>query len=579
MKPEMIAVRAVNQYRRRDILAYLGLRYYLENQCALSDLWAREVSIHLVNTRSSPVYFGTYHFKKAGEDNSSIEYRKIHLPGPNEILAETTLLNECSKEPAFRSIPCVYSYLFAEPNNRDGVFRHYFRGFQERHITIGEACEKQSSAVVRYTDIQKFYPSISRRLAFDAWTKACDSSNIGSVYRNLGECLIEEHFKVSQERNEGSGILTGPMFSHLIANLVLSEIDKQMLEKMKGNYWRYVDDMVLVGDANQVKEGRQYLNDLLNRLDLSLHEGDKDFVVNSNEWLEGVGDFDNSDSMIWISLIGNIKRFLVVNSEKRSALVAAFLENGISIPLLDYSTAVEEATFLEKLGDWIRKYRWAPKAIRTLTVQELIDDALKAREIYENEMNLLLNKSHDVKGYERKRLIPKLRFYAGRLNFLSIPDTLMSISSRLSNYPELYWQAKVMEVIQSQDISNLLKLGTNAVQAAAQILRLQNNTVSCSLDSFGEVELQGLAILRLNGIRIEFSNNAIANTIVDPLNEFALGLSSKELMKSNDLFVKEMACLRGIDQPLKHTSFLDNAFDRDELLTFDIISQIDTTYF
>ena len=110
MRPGLLAVRAVNQYRNRDILAYLGLRYYLENMFALSNTWAKNVSTHLVDTRTLPIYFRSYHFKKI--DENSIVYRSIFIPGPNEALAETALLYECSKYSAFNSLKNVYSYQF-----------------------------------------------------------------------------------------------------------------------------------------------------------------------------------------------------------------------------------------------------------------------------------------------------------------------------------------------------------------------------------------------------------------------------------------------------------------------------------
>ena len=186
-----------------------------------------------------------------------------------------------------------------------------------------------------------------------------------------------------------------------------------------------------------------------------------------------------------------------------------------------------------------------------------------------------------VRGYERKRLIPKLRFYAGRLIFLAPPDFLSSVSFALADYPELLLRARVMGTVQSRDVSFLFTLGVNAVQAAAQVLRIHNDPVRCSLDSFGEVELQGLAILRLNGIKIDFLGEKMSERIVaDPLNQFALGHRPLELMKSDDFFVRELACLRGIDNPLRHKAILDTAFDRDEQLILDVINRLrDSSYF
>jgi hypothetical protein len=578
MRPELLAVRAANQYRRRDVLAYLGLRYYLENHCAQGDIWARDVSTHLVSTRVSPVYFRSYHFKEM--DGDSVVHRSIFLPGPNEAIAETALLYECSKYPAFRSLPSVYSYRFPNLSSKEGMFQTYFPGFRERHKSIAEACSNLRGSIVRYTDIQNFYPNISKNLALKEWKSACDSSNISDTYRDLGEDLLAEHTKTAIAHDEGLGLLIGPMFSHLIANLILAKVDKIMFEIMGEKYWRYVDDIVLVGDVDQVNDGRELLSSILGDMGFLLHKEGKDFEVDSETWLEGAQDFIASEGKAWNSLIANVKRFLIVKPDERIDLARAFSENEINIPLLDYSDVVLESSYLEKLSDWLARYSWSLKSVRALTVQKIVEDAIRARQICHDKLNILLGKSPAIKGYARKRLIPKLRFYAGRLMFLATPDILSSVSSALVDYPELFLQSKVLNAIQSRDVSPLLKLGANAVQAAAQILRIQSSPVKCFLTSLGEVELQGIAILRLNGLSIDFKQDVIGETTNDLLNQFALGNNPGELMKSDDPFIKEIACLRGIEKPLRHELMLDTAFDRDEQLIFDIINQLhQSSYF
>jgi hypothetical protein len=397
MRPELLAVRAINQYRQRDVLAYLGLRYYLESDCARSDLWGKDVATHLVYTRSSPAYFRSYHFKEMSRDGSVV-YRNLYIPGPNEAFAESVLLHKCSLDPAFSSLPCVYSYLFPKPNSKEGMFRSYFPGFRERHKSIEKVCRENGDSVVQYTDIKRFYPTISTQLARKAWLSACDASAIPSMYRELGERLLEDQEKTALAYNDDLGVLTGPMFTHLIANLVLGKVDLAMSQKMGERYSRYVDDIVLVGDAEQIKQERNLLKSLLEDegMGFSLHEEGKDFRVASTEWLEGAGDFDDSESKAWIKLIANIKRFLITKPEERTFLARVFQENGINIPLLDYSSAVSESSYIENFSDWIARHTWAPKTIRTLTVRKILEDALKARKTYQSRMKYLLAKGTDV---------------------------------------------------------------------------------------------------------------------------------------------------------------------------------------
>jgi hypothetical protein len=582
VRPELLAVRAVNQYRCRDILAYLGLRYYLNNDYAKKDIWARDISTYLVKTREAPVYFCSCHFKEMAENNVDVIYRNIYLPGPNEVLAEAALLYDCSSEPTFQSLQCVYSYRFPELSSKEGVFKAYFPGYQERNASIAKVCSNLGGTdkVVRYTDIKKFYLSITHELALQSWREACEPSNLSTSFRELGEQLLTQYNETSTTNNEGRGLLTGPMLSHLIANLVLVKVDKLMFQNMKGKYWRYVDDFVLVGDSNQVESGRRLLNSVLSDMGFSLHDERKDFEVESNVWLQSLTDFDASKSKIWTSLVVNIKRFLITKPEKRSVLQNAFSDAGINIPVVDYSSVVAEIPYREKFFNWLIKYSWAPNSLRSLTVDKLVRDALQVRKAYCQEINNLLDQGSNIRGYARKQLISKLRFLAMRLSYLATSDTLSSLSTALMDYPELYLQSRVMESIRSRDVSLLIKFGSNAVQAAAQILRIKNDVVRCSLSSFGEVELQGLAILRLNGLKIEFLDNIEEQHISDPLNQFALGINSKELMKSSQLFIRELACLRGIDSELKLKSILDSAFDTDEQLSFDIINQLQaSSYF
>ena len=395
MKPELLAVRAVNQYRRRDVLAYLGLRYYFENTCALTDKWASEISTHLVHTKGTPIYYRSYHFKEM--ESEKVIHRNIYVPGPNEAFVEAMLINECSLHPAFYPLDCVYSYQFPDPNSKEGIFRSYFPGFQRRHHSIASFCRTLPDTKVLYTDIKKFYPSIKKDLALKSWISACDVAKIDPRFRELGERLIFDHDSTSTTYNEGEGILTGPMFSHLIANLVLAKIDEEMSEIMGGRYWRYVDDMVLVGSDDEIKNGREKLTAMLDNLDFKLHEEGKDFTVSATTWLDGADDFNNSIGKAWISLIANIKYFLVAHPERRKELADMFLENGINIPLLDYSQAVMESTYLERFSVWLR-HRWMAKSVRGLTTRKLLKDALATREIYQIGMKLLLEKTSDISG-------------------------------------------------------------------------------------------------------------------------------------------------------------------------------------
>lgn len=159
--PGLLALRAINQYRRRDVLAYLGLRYYLANVATRSDRWAQEVATDLVLRRSGPSYLSVQHFKEV-DSRGQVQHRNIYLPGPNEALAEAALLDACAKRGgAFARSERVFSYRLASERDSSGVFQHYMHGLRERHSAIASACKQQPSAKVVYLDIRRFYPSVT----------------------------------------------------------------------------------------------------------------------------------------------------------------------------------------------------------------------------------------------------------------------------------------------------------------------------------------------------------------------------------------------------------------------------------
>ncbi len=248
-RPGALSVRTVSQYRRREVLSYLGLRYYLDNAAARTDDWAREVAVDLALSRDNAPLFEVHHFKEVAE-SGVIKHRPLFLPGPNEALAEATLLAECARHPrVFRNPPCVFSYSLTQGKDRSGIFAHYIGGLKARHDEIASACDAVPDGVVRYTDIRSFYPSITIGLARQTWRDWADLAGLGSRFRDLGDALIDG--QVSTGLNAEKTLLVGPMFSHLLANLVLRTLDDHLSRTLPARYVRYVDDIVISSNWNK----------------------------------------------------------------------------------------------------------------------------------------------------------------------------------------------------------------------------------------------------------------------------------------------------------------------------------------
>ena len=250
--PGVLAVRAINQYRRRDAIAYLGLRYYLEARCAKADRWVREIAKAQLLDSSTPLYHKVHHFKEI-EEHGGIRHRNIYVPLPTEIMAETALLSACAEAGYVFSQPDhVFSYILTQGDEKRGVFKPYFEGYRRRHDAVVNVCRTERTHRVVYTDIRKFYPSIDNAVARKSWTSACDATGLAGEWRDVGSHLLCQYR--AAQTGDDQGVITGPMFSHLIGNLVLRDIDSKMAAMLPGGYFRYVDDVILVGEGGKVRQ-------------------------------------------------------------------------------------------------------------------------------------------------------------------------------------------------------------------------------------------------------------------------------------------------------------------------------------
>jgi len=568
-RPGTFAVRAVNQYRRRDVLPYLGLRYYLENSAARTDHWARDVSVDLVLQRTDSGYMKAKHFKSVNDDGS-INHREMFLPGPNESLAEAVLVNECAKVGrGFSLHNRVFSYFPAEDNDLSGVFSHYMNGLKARHVAISSVCKEQPNAVVQFFDIKRFYPSIKTEIAHREWGEACGKSGLSPRFQSLGEKLLFDHGNANQ--NEPDRILTGPMFSHLIGNLVLAKVD-EALAAASAQYFRYVDDVVLVGTADEVRTSSELLHRLLNDLGLELHDesSDKSLSIRSTEWLQGEHDFtDSSKPVSWMTLVGDLKRLLLWHPEKTDEIRNALSNEGFRMPLPDYTGAVRDRRFVARSRELIQR-QWFQKVVRKISPETVLNQARMLRSQYDQELRQALEQLSQVTGFAAKRIMPKARYCIGRLAYLAAPDRLIELSMDASETPAFYFQSEVARAIGTGEIDRVISLGTNAAQAVAQPLRMAGGNVMLSREPQTTVETQSLAVFSMNGVSVDIESTLVKE---DELYQLAnLGVSA-HMMQSASSFIREIACLHGLADEPRHAKVLDSAFDEAEEIALDAIEQ------
>lgn len=562
-RPGTFAARATGQYRTRDTLTYLGLRYYLENTAASSDRWVGEVATSLVRQRNVAPYHRAYHFKESSGEGQ-VQRRELMLPAPNEALAEAFLIDACATRGGhFARNPNVFSYWPSQSGDTKGVFVDYTIGLKDRHAAITSACHQADDVIVCFRDIKRFYPSLRIENARHSWQSACEVSGLDRAHQELGDRLLDDHALA------GAGnLLTGPMFSHFIGNLYLRPLDERMREG-PAQYVRYVDDITLIGPRDAVRSSLAILQEEIDKLELALHDinSPKSLTVSKKDWLLGENDYGSNSP--WMYLIGDIKKFLLWYPESTEALRDAMVAEDLRLPLPDYSVAVRESSHVERalrLMGW-GKYR---KGVQGLKLRDLVVRAKDLRASMDHELAQNLEQLGNSRGYSAKRLVTRCRYLAGRLIYIAESGRLGELSHEMRSLPDLTFQAAVAHAVSSRNVDELVDMGVNAAQAASQPLRASARTVSLMRPIDESWQLQAMSILAINGLQVD-SNQDLQ--ITDPLHRFATQGVSIDLMKHEDAYVRELACLHGLQDGTRHQTMMETAFDPAQDIVLDAIEQ------
>jgi hypothetical protein len=561
-RPGTLASKAANQYRGRDVFAYLGLRYCFESNLAKTDKWAEQIATQIIFGSSKAKYLTSYHFKEVDSDGA-VQHRKLYVPTPSEALSEAVILSACAEVWERESCP-AFSYRPSKRDNRQSYYINYMEGLRTRHDDIAAACEKNPDSFVQYLDIKSFYPSITINLARSSWRDFCDRHEITQEVREIGSRLIYNY----DLKTDGKSILTGPMFCHFLANLALKSVD-DIRSEIPAQYLRYVDDITLVGSRAEIAHSIPTITKKLSELGFTLHSPNdlKSIEVCAAEWMKGARDFkDGVESLGWMKLVGDIKKFLIFNSKDTVELDSALCQEGFRFPLPDYSASLREISSFEKVR-LFNLWGWLFQRSRGNSIDRILRSATQLRDKLEIETFTLLEQKIPIEQkFERKRIVSKLRYRIGRLLYLSSSEKLGKIEQLASGWPELYLHTALMRSINSRDCSELIELGSNAAQAGAQLFRAMSETAIFSQPVTSEWAVQGLAVFILNGVSVE-AKVASEN---HPLLRFSRGPVDIDLMQQPRGLLQELACLHGLGCA-RHSELLRSAFDATQEISFDAL--------
>src|SRR5215469_2573897 len=460
-----LMVRSLNETRLLHPPTYVASRLLADSIASeATSGWTPEAVLRKFPAQRTPRLFEIVRLKKA-TPGQQLEYRQYLIPSPTTSLAEAITLSRLATTAPFQKSNRVFSHLWPRSPDYPYNFQYYVSGLKRRNRAIAAAFRRDPARIALVTDIRRFYPSIRHDLLRDRFYSALDQSDVAVPVRDTAVMLLDHitaHFK-------GRGIATGPEFSHILANVLLAQADRDLETRYPQNYFRYVDEMILVVDRRDQNSASQRVAAVLGDLGLELN-ADKTDVVSGEEWLGNGPPYRPAIRESFEALVFRLKLYVALRPHRFKELSSAFAAEGFNIPLGRIRTASMAGRF-RKAVELYHRRGWR------VVLEALLDTPVSlARSAHQLRVNFLSRLSSLAAAAvpdgaaRRKWHVNRIRFLTNRLLYLAPISEWGLIAEAISNLPEFADTNALLRLLRIGDVSTLLNMPGPAVTAAASLL-------------------------------------------------------------------------------------------------------------
>lgn len=452
---DTIAIRALNSCRLVHQPSYVGLRLFLDSLPKQNpSKLGKGLIDRMLRFNTSWRYNNFKIFKKfngAGEP----QYRDFVFGSPTTVLCEAVILYFLSKQNVFQVHPCAYSYQW--PNHRRQGRNHSFflNGYKARNIKINHFLKKHPEKVALVTDIENFYPSVSKDTVSQKFLNRLNTLS-DAAWRGIVSTFCKSLLESSSQ-----GIPVGPDFGHFLGHIALEDVDKVMFDMLGEYYTRYVDDIMIVCDRKDIPKVLSSLTNVLDTLGLKINQ-EKTDIVDSEDWIKSVPRIQHDRSeATFEELLQDIVKFLENKPDKSETLIQKFKESGFSIPF-------KRVLALSKYNRFTRFLRWF-MPIFAMSQKGLLEKASKIKKTY---IEILKNlRQQDIpRGLTEKRwYIQKCRYYINRLLYLMDVTEYDTLLSLIPNENEFCQIKEVTQSILKANVSVLIQMAGPSIAAFCEL--------------------------------------------------------------------------------------------------------------
>ena len=452
MNFETTVVRCLNYWKKQYLPTYLGVRTLLEKNNNLGLL--EKTVLRKLEIGYKPVHYSYKMYKKTN-DKGIHEYRTFHALSPFSALCEAVVVEKLQNAlPTFSDR--VFSYL--KPNEFEGnFFKYYFNGYNKRNRLLTEHFLSNKELIANIFDITDYYPSINTELCITKIEK------LTSETKGLNDCF---HFLRSLY-SENDGVLVGPAISSILGTVALLDFDKRLEEKYGNYYFRYVDDIIVLSNQNDIEEVKGTVKKELEYFGFQTNV-DKYCFGGAEDWLR-YNSLSSNNNILEI-FFNRIRLFLYRNKGKENTLKENLHSSGITVPLYKYKSDIAYTRFLKYFFSFIPRNPYLLKYIIKDTIPEIVQEGKNVREAIRNGLLNLLTYKQPLNKFQEKLFKIKFTFFLNRLLTFSRIEKFPEILSIFNNYVTED-RSKLVSIFDNAELTDIYPYANSSVNWAAMIMK------------------------------------------------------------------------------------------------------------
>ncbi|NDP62410.1 RNA-directed DNA polymerase [Polaromonas sp.] len=491
---QLLLIRALNSTKQSYFPSYMGLRVLGKNLSIQDPAYIHRMLERRIASCDKWSYKPFQLYKGSSNHNGKLvhEYRDCVAPNPSTALAGAHILAILASTPSFAVSTQVYSYLWPKSTSSGSSYSFFAEGYKRRNNEIFRALQGNDKIAV-VADIKKFYPSVK----IESITKS-----LKGLFQNIpnGSSDGFTNFFVQLLNASNGGIPIGPAPGHLLGHVALSQVDSDLYKKYGSNYFRYVDDIVIVCKS---ADRAVVLSDIENSVERSNFElnSSKTEYLTKEEWNSSNISADIPFEDDFRSFTRELTIYLALYEGRTQSLSDRLKGAGFSIPIERLKTLSNYSRFRY----FLRRQKSITEVLKTLHVLRLdenyfVEKAMALKNLYEQSLLELCSESL-TSPHLRRWKIQRARRLVNVLFYLRTFSEWGGPQDAFQAFPELVEQASLANALKGGIVNPVLPFFGQAPAAFAELWKEHGKTQAVlNLEpQLDDAKLNSLVLLRLHG--------------------------------------------------------------------------------